>query len=160
MADRKAEIDLKRKKLEELRKSREQKRNESANKAVRKYIWLNVECYFPWSQLLTRGTPPSRTKSPDPLSKERDDVNKLVSDLIGGSAIPTQTSVTPSQSKSPAEVSKSPPMQISATAGKRKVKLVMETLAPVVIRPKVGCIVCQSMWYGISILYYRKWRFM
>ena len=34
MADRKAEIDLKRKKLEELRKSREQKKTESANKAV------------------------------------------------------------------------------------------------------------------------------
>ena len=35
MADRKAEIDLKRKKLEELRKSREQKKSETANKAVR-----------------------------------------------------------------------------------------------------------------------------
>lgn len=40
MADRKAEIDLKRKKLEELRKSREQKKSESANKAVCRHFLL------------------------------------------------------------------------------------------------------------------------
>lgn len=34
MADRKAELELKRKRLEELRKNREQQKKESANKAV------------------------------------------------------------------------------------------------------------------------------
>jgi dynein intermediate chain len=121
MADRKAEIDLKRKKLEELRKSREQKKSETANKA-----------------LLTRGSPSSRTKSPDPLSKERDDVNKLVSDLIGGSPPATKPSSTPSVlAKSPGEVAASPAAGTPAPACKRKTKLVMEALAPVVIRPKV-----------------------
>jgi dynein intermediate chain len=88
-------------------------------------------------QLLTRGSPSSRTKSPDPLSKERDDVNKLVSDLIGGSPLATKPSSTPSVlAKSPGEVAASPAAGTPVSACKRKTKLVMEALAPVVIRPK------------------------
>ena len=90
-------------------------------------------------QLLTRGSPTaSRTKSPDPLTKERDDVNKLVSDLIGGSPLPAQPSPAPSVvgvAKSASDVAGSTPS--GPTSDRRRTKLVMETLAPVVIRPKV-----------------------
>ena len=45
MADRKAEIDLKRKKLEELRRSREQKKTESATKAVQYIQCVCIHIY-------------------------------------------------------------------------------------------------------------------
>lgn len=117
MADRKAELEKKRAKLEQLRKSREQKKKETVDK-----------------DLVIRGASQGRTKSPDPLSKERDDVNKLVSDLIGGSPLPASTSPAPPE-QSPEAVGTVSPVA-AVTTSKRKVKLVKEPLAPIIIRPK------------------------
>lgn len=100
--------------------------------------------------MLTQGASPGRTKSPDPLSKERDDVHKLVSDLIGGSPVSGQTS---SSSSTPADHSTSPAAAVTSSPGtagtvstaaavKRKVKLAVEPLAPIIIRPKVSCGMC------------------
>ena len=79
------------------------------------------------------------------MAKEREDVNKLVSDLIGGGAAPASSS-----SKSPtpkaAAVGESPakePQKQSTIPGSvgrsRPVKhLVVDQLAPVNIRPRVS----------------------
>lgn len=85
---------------------------------------------------MIRGASQGRTKSPDPLSKERDDVNKLVSDLIGGSPLPASTSPAPPE-QSPEAVGTVSPVA-AVTTSKRKVKLVKEPLAPIIIRPKVS----------------------
>jgi len=80
----------------------------------------------------------------DHLAKEREDVNKLVTDLIGGSALtspPKAVSSAPPPStaqKSPVKTSPTKsPSQVSAGRS-RQVKLVVDQLAPVNIRPKVG----------------------
>jgi len=85
------------------------------------------------------------SKSPVPaLAREREDVNKLVSDLIGGTLSPS-----PSHSPQMAK-SKSPepsPVSVGEHDGeekitptftqKKSVKLVKDTLAPINIKPKV-----------------------
>ena len=91
--------------------------------------------------------------APDPLAKEREDVNKLVSDLIGGGAAPASSSTKSPTPKAAAAVGDSPakePQKQSTTPGgsvgrSRPVKhLVVDQLAPVNIRPRVStyCDLC------------------
>lgn len=92
----------------------------------------------------------------DPLAREREDVNKLVSDLIGGGAAPATTSKspTPKPTDSP---TKEPPKPV-VPSSKGRVKLVVDQLAPVNIRPKVkkrfitNCSIfetCNNGWVGL-----------
>lgn len=107
MADRKAELEKKRQKLEELKKAREQKKKETQDK-----------------ELVTQGD--------DSKSKEREDVDELVSSLLGPTNPPEQPST-----KLPATT------VATETAGeahvipkkKKATKLVMDQLIGVNIRP-------------------------
>ena len=111
---------------------------------------LDVSLALNIPQMLTQGATPSRTKSPDPLSKERDDVHKLVSDLIGGSPVSSHTttsSTPPNVTTSPAAPVTSSPGTTAPAAAKRTVKLVVEPLAPIVIRPKVSGRVLYTVQY-------------
>jgi hypothetical protein len=108
-------LERRRKKLDELRKSREQKKTEAARK-----------------EDVIRGATPD--KSVNQRSREREDVDRLVSDLIGGSPVPPQTSPTP-PGHTPSSAA-TPPTSDAVTTAKRKVKLVKEPLAPIIIRPK------------------------
>ena len=84
---------------------------------------------------------PQVPKAADPLAKEREDVNKLVSDLIGGGVAPTSPgpSTSPVAAKTPDSAATGTPKQITpAASGRSKpVRLVVDQLAPVNIRPKV-----------------------
>ena len=81
------------------------------------------------------------------MAKEREDVNKLVSDLIGGGAAPASSSKSPTPKV--AAVGDSPakePQKQSITPGSvgrsRPVKhLVVDQLAPVNIRPRVSTVI-------------------
>ncbi len=83
----------------------------------------------------------SSASNVETLAKEREDINKLVTDLIGGSSLapPASNVATPSQenltepSKSIASVSS----VMSAVSSRQKVKLVIDELAAINIRPKV-----------------------
>ena len=77
--------------------------------------------------------------APDPLAKEREDVNKLVSDLIGGGAAPASSSKSPTPKATVDSPAKEPQKQVTpSSSGRSKpVKLVVDQLAPVNIRPKV-----------------------
>lgn len=138
MADRKAELEKKRKKLEELKRAREQNKLQSKDKEVNSsvsFLIRVIESLF--LQVV-------QTKT-DHLAKEREDVNKLVTDLIGGSVLSSPPSAvtaghTPSSaaSRTPEQTppTKSAP-QVSAGRS-RQVKLVVDQLAAVNIRPKVS----------------------
>lgn len=88
--------------------------------------------------------PVSPSKS-DHLAREREDVNKLVTDLIGGSTSlsPTAAAVaaavaTPtSLQRSPEQATPTKPAQPVSAGPSRPIKLVVDQLAPVNIRPKV-----------------------
>ena len=76
------------------------------------------------------------------LAKERKDIDKLVTDLIGGGSspavAPSNTSNTTLQDK--VEVARSTPgitTALSSTSNRSKVKLVIDELAAINIRPKV-----------------------
>ena len=85
------------------------------------------------------------SKSPVPaLAREREDVNKLVSDLIGGTLSPSpshspQTAKSKSPEPSPVSVGEHEGEEkITPTfTQKKSVKLVKDTLAPINIKPKV-----------------------
>ena len=79
-------------------------------------------------------------KAAAPQPKEREeDVYKLVSDLIGGGATPKSPTATPAPKQAgPAAAPEQPKQTTPASSGRSKaVKLVVDQLAPVNIRPKV-----------------------
>ncbi|XP_064397759.1 cytoplasmic dynein 1 intermediate chain 1-like [Halichondria panicea] len=114
MADRKAELEKKRKKLEELKKAREQKKIEAKDKVI------------------------SPVKDPSEGASEREDISQLVDRLIGGDTTQTATPATlsPQASKPSATIAKTTTTPTIATSKQRKLKLVVDQLAPVNIRPR------------------------
>ena len=75
------------------------------------------------------------------MAKEREDVNKLVSDLIGGGTAPaSSSSKSPTPKAAVDSPAKEPQKQVTpGSVGRSKpVKLVIDQMAPVNIRPKVG----------------------
>ena len=94
--------------------------------------------------------------SKSPVPSEREDVNKLVSDLIGGTLSPfSSQSPQKGNSKSPepipggvdeVETGKATP----PFPRKRHVKLVMDHLAPINIRPKVRHMMCVMLVFRIT----------
>ena len=80
------------------------------------------------------------------MAREREDVNKLVTDLIGGSASLTPTAAavaaaaaTPTAlQRTPEHATPTKPAQQLSAGPSRPVKLVVDQLAPVNIRPKVS----------------------
>lgn len=120
MADRKAELEKKRKKLEELKRAREQNKLQAKDKEV--------------------SVSPGKT---DQREKEREDVNKLVSALIGTTSA-AATAPAGGPAAAPPTAAQTTPQQITPTkaavpgsAGRSKqVKLVLDQLASVNIRPK------------------------
>ena len=81
----------------------------------------------------------SLAKSPTPtdsLAKKREDVNKIVTDLLG----PSASAPSPRDRKSPEpEASgEEKAMPISVSPRKRAVKLVVDTMAPININPRVS----------------------
>ena len=79
------------------------------------------------------------------MAREREDVNKLVKELIGGSGLtPTAAAVAAAAAppanlqRTPEHVSPSKPAQKLSAGPGRQPKLVVDQLAPVNIRPKVS----------------------
>ena len=94
--------------------------------------------------------PKSPAKSPDPLARERENVDKLVTDLIGGSTLsPSQAAAVAVATKSPDGVKSKPEIKepsASLIPRAKPVKLVLDVLAPINIKAKV----CDHMtlpWY-------------
>ncbi len=88
--------------------------------------------------------PVSPSKS-DHLAREREDVNKLVTDLIGGSSLTPTAAAVAAASATPTALQRTPehatptkPAQQVSARPSRPVKLVVDQLAPVNIRPKVS----------------------
>lgn len=78
----------------------------------------------------------------DHLAREREDVNKLVTDLIGGSVLSTPptasaASPTPAAHRTPEQTPPTKPAPQLSAGRSRQVKLVVDQLAAVNIRPKV-----------------------
>lgn len=77
----------------------------------------------------------------DHLAKEREDVNKLVTDLIGGSVLsspPTAVAPPSSAQRTPEKTTPTKPAQQVSAGRSRQVKLVVDQMASVNIRPKVS----------------------
>jgi len=75
------------------------------------------------------------------LAKEREDINKLVTDLIGGGsslATPSNASmVAPQEKLEPAKSAPGVVSVLSSASTRSRVKLVIDELAAINIRPKV-----------------------
>ena len=80
----------------------------------------------------------------DHLAVEREDVNKLLADLIGGSGLSSQSSsssvsaVPSSPPKSPVKTTPAVGAVKGVASRSRKVKLNVDTLAQINIKPKVS----------------------
>ena len=154
MADRKAELEKKRKKLDELRKAREVTKKETSFKEVKRlhtgnkrYEMLALNKFvdnFP-SRLHSAFSSPfythtqSLSKSPTPsdsLAKKREDVNKIVTDLLGPTV--STPSRSPHKSPEPEASGEEKTTPISVSPRKRAVKLVVDTMAPINIHPRVS----------------------
>ncbi len=133
MADRKAELEKKRKKLEELKKAREQKKNEVKDKVDVCTTARHAVCIT--YLLVTQVISPMK----EPVSSEREDVTKLVDQLlIGETTQPSQSTLSPQPSRTgdPSPSHKTTPTTATATSKQRRLKLVVDQLAPVNIRPR------------------------
>ncbi len=74
----------------------------------------------------------------EPVSSEREDVNKLLDELVGEPSQPSQSTLSPQSSRTGdhTPTHKTTPTSTLSTNKERKLKLVVDQLAPVNIRPR------------------------